>query len=254
MTSLNLITGEPFTIIAPRNSAGTRDDSVLTQPDLVRQILLDHVVLGTKIDITNTTTFNTLGGKAVHVRNKDGKLHANDALIVEPRIEVPNGVVIVVDNYLFPEEKLLRKNHEGNHTRSNDAPGMLTVITVTDDAGNKTTNNATFVENIMQVLSYLKSGVRVFQHFLSRSNVSQLLKEGKNEEIVPFDTLTTQYCCINMYKLTFQAFAFGKINFRSSSLKFSSFSSELTLFQFFVEIRWKIAENFCKIEPKLAML
>lgn len=130
-------------------------------------------MLGSQIDISNITSFNTLGGRPVHVHHKDGKLYANDALVLQPRIEVPNGVVIVIDNYLFPEEQMLRKN---SSNLSNDAPGMLTVVTVTDDV--KTSSNASFVENIMQVLSFLKSGVRVFQHFLSRSNVTQLLKEG----------------------------------------------------------------------------
>lgn len=166
-----MISDEPFTILAPRNSAGTRDDSVLSQPDLVKQLLLDHVVLGSQIDITNITSFNTLGGRSVKVYHKDGKLYANDALVIEPKISVPNGVVIVVDNYLFPEEQILK-----NRSYSNDEPGMLSVVTVTDDVK---VSNASFVENISQILSFLKSGVRVFQHFLSRSNVSQLLKEGE---------------------------------------------------------------------------
>lgn len=138
----------------------------------MKQILLDHVVLGSQIDITNISSFNTLGGRGVHVYHKDGKLYANDALVIEPRIEVPNGVLIVIDNYLFVEDQLVKKNA----SLSNDEPGMLSVITVTDEVK---VSNASFVENIMQVLSFLKSGVRVFQHFLSRSNVSQLLKEGE---------------------------------------------------------------------------
>lgn len=167
-----MVSDEPFTILAPKNSAGNNDQNILTQPDLVRQILLDHVVLGSQIDISNITTFNTLGGRTVKVHQQNGALYANDAKILMPKIDVPNGVVIVLDNYLFPEEQILRKN--GSY--SEVEPGLLSVVTVTDDVK---LANASFVENIMQVLSFLKNSVRVFQHFLARSNVSQLLKEGK---------------------------------------------------------------------------
>lgn len=43
----------------------------------------------------------------------------------------------------------------------------------------KNTNNTKFIDNIYQVLSFFKEGVRVFQHFLSKSNVSKVLKDGK---------------------------------------------------------------------------
>lgn len=86
---------------------------------------------------------------------------------------MPNGVLIILDNYLFPEEQALK-----NTTRSKLDVGMLSIVTAKEE--NKTTpSNTSFVENVLQVLSFLKSGVRVFQHFLSRSNVSQLLVDGE---------------------------------------------------------------------------
>ena len=132
------------------------------------------MVLGSRIDLTNVTddaSFKTLGGRTVHVRHiKDGKLKANDANIVERKVEVPNGLLVVLDNYLFPEEQVAKKS---------PTQGKLVDIAnfaPSEDAKNQ--SNTTFVENVMEVLSFLKSGVRVFQHFLSRSNVSKLLEDG----------------------------------------------------------------------------
>jgi transforming growth factor-beta-induced protein len=140
----------------------------------VKKLLLDHVVLGSRIDLTNVTgdtSFKTLGGRTVHVRRtKDDKLKANDANIVERKVEVPNGLLVVLDNYLFPEEQV---------TKENATQGKLVDIAAfapSEDAKNQ--SNTTFVENVMEVLGFLKSGVRVFQHFLSRSNVSKLLDDG----------------------------------------------------------------------------
>jgi hypothetical protein len=105
-----------------------------------------------------------------------GTLYANGAKILEPRVEVPRGILVVVDNYLFPEELVIgNQSAEASFPPGHTAESLVTITAA--DVGN--TRNATFLENVNQVLSYLKSGVRVFQQFLGNSNVSQLLKNGK---------------------------------------------------------------------------
>lgn len=80
---------------------------------------------------------------------------------------------MILDNYLFPDDKILE-----NTTQSKLDIGMLSVVSTKEEA-KIAVSNTSFVENILEVLSFLKSGVRVFQHFLSRSNVSHLLIDGK---------------------------------------------------------------------------
>lgn len=170
--------------MAPRNSASSRDEGVLQQPELVKKLLLDHIVLGQRIDLTNLTEemkFRTLGNREVIVRKlKEGnKLQANGATIIEPKVIVPNGLLVVIDNYLFPDDQIIKRNT----TQGKLDIGMLSVVNVNKEEAKTASietapTNTSFVENIMQVLSFLKSGVRVFQHFLSRSNVSHLLIEG----------------------------------------------------------------------------
>jgi hypothetical protein len=103
-----------------------------------------------------------------------GTLYANGAKILEPRVEVPHGILVVVDNYLFPEEFTVGNlSAEASGTLGDTAESLIT-ITAPDS-----TRNVTFLDSVNQVLSYLKSGVRVFQQFLSNSNLSQILKNGK---------------------------------------------------------------------------
>lgn len=74
-----------------------------------------------------------------------GSLVANGAKVQEDKVDVENGRLIILDNYLFPEDI------QGDHS---------------------------FLQDMYEVLSYLQSGVRVFQHLLGRTNVTKLLKQG----------------------------------------------------------------------------
>lgn len=178
------ITDKPFTILAPTNIAKLHA-SGSQRENYIKQMILDHVVLGSIVNLTNNTeaiSFETLRGKTVHVRRKEDKLLANDVLILQSNVGVPNGVIIVLDKYLFSDELSIKKNtSQGKLNVSSH-----TVVTVKEQP--PVQSNTTFIQNVLQVLSYLKSGVRVFQHFLSRSNVSKLLEDGENYTVfVPTD-------------------------------------------------------------------
>lgn len=169
---------EPYTIFAPQNAATKRIENFLHHPDLVKKLLRDHVVLGTSLDLSNVTsdlTFQTMGGRTVRLRptkEDNSKLKANEVDVIDTR-KIPNGLLVVLDGFLFPDDELMRKNV----TSQSKLVDMSTLSVSKEENKNKL--NASFVDNVLEVLSYLRSGVRVFQHFLSRSNVSKLLQEGK---------------------------------------------------------------------------
>ncbi|XP_063229791.1 uncharacterized protein LOC134534960 isoform X2 [Bacillus rossius redtenbacheri] len=177
---------EPFTIFAPVNSNDTFSpaSSLLTRPDLVKKLLLDHMVLGVKLNLNLNTglSFTTLGGRTVHVRSVNGTLYANKVKVLQPRVEVPHGILVVLDDYLFPEDLAVA---------GASAPPVgesLVRITAPDDARPKNSTSSAFLRSVGQVLSFLKSGVKVFRQFLSRSNVSRLLRDDEEYTVfVPTD-------------------------------------------------------------------
>ena len=68
---------EPFTIFAPRNSVGgalDNHETLKSRPDLIKKLLLDHIVLGVKLDLSLKTafTFTALGGRTVLVHRLNG--------------------------------------------------------------------------------------------------------------------------------------------------------------------------------------
>ncbi|KAL1124421.1 hypothetical protein AAG570_001049, partial [Ranatra chinensis] len=151
---------KPFRILAPLNNVSYQAplEKLKSRPEAVKKLLLDHVVLGQRLDldIGADLSFTTQGGRTVSVRNKKGQqLIANGAKVLSDKIDVNNGRLIVLDNYLFPEDLT------GDHS---------------------------FLQDMTEVLSFLQSGVRVFQHLLARSNVTKLLKQDEDYTVfVPTD-------------------------------------------------------------------
>nr|XP_018901841.1 PREDICTED: transforming growth factor-beta-induced protein ig-h3 [Bemisia tabaci] len=157
---------KPFTILAPRNNASLQisPDKLSSHPEMVKKLLLDHVVLGQRLDLDLRAdlSFTTLGGRTVQVRRKkgdanEGALFANGARVANTKVDVNNdtGRLIIIENYLFSED--FSEDHS-------------------------------FLQDMTEVLSFLQSGVRVFQHLLARSNVTKLLNQDETYTVfVPTD-------------------------------------------------------------------
>ncbi|CAG9771856.1 unnamed protein product [Ceutorhynchus assimilis] len=194
------ISDKPFTIFAPKNRPSEKvRDRLRNSSDieLFKKLLMDQVILGTKVNLSNldeNKIYSTLGGTNVTIyRDNEGAIRVNNATVLEKEIEIPNGILVIVDSYLFDEdEPAISRN-----VSAREAPSAIRPLAFrTQKPANigpsvsniKSQSNASFVENVMEVLSFLKSRVRVFQHFVSRSNVSGLLKEGEEYTVfVPTD-------------------------------------------------------------------
>lgn len=160
----DIITSDkPYTILAPLNNASTQisKERLESHPQVVKRLLLDHVVLGQRLDLNlgANIKFTTLGGRTVNVRNKRTEgavgLFANGAKVINPGIDVSHGRLVILENYLFAED-------------------------LTDDHS--------FLQDMTEVLSFLQSGVRVFQHLLARSNVTRLLSQAESYTVfIPTD-------------------------------------------------------------------
>ncbi|XP_018321992.1 transforming growth factor-beta-induced protein ig-h3 [Agrilus planipennis] len=183
-----VVSDEQFTIFAPSGNVNSQEMSVIETKEQLEQLLLNHIILGSRIDPSNITDgiYKTAGGQLIHVTSKDGKFLANSAGIIESKVVSPNGVLIVIDSYLFLDKSEL--NEEMKNKTLEKPAAILPLIKRKEQDSKTPEGTASFMENVLQVLSYLKSGVRVFHHFLSRSNVSKLIKEDEEYTVlVPTD-------------------------------------------------------------------
>ncbi|KAK6622611.1 hypothetical protein RUM43_008453 [Polyplax serrata] len=129
------ISDKPFTVLSPQNKPTISAEVILSHPDTVKETLLDHIVLGQKLrldDVSGAFHFRTLGGKIVSVQEINGTLYANHAKVIIPRMDVSaGGVLVVLDDYLFPIE-ITQTESPRNTTRV--ANEEYTVLIPTDHA------------------------------------------------------------------------------------------------------------------------
>jgi uncharacterized surface protein with fasciclin (FAS1) repeats len=100
----------PFTVFAPTDEAfaalpaGTLD-SLLADPEALRQILLYHVVSGavTADQVVGLTSADSVEGSPIAIAVKDGKVYLNDtAQVTATDVMAANGVIHVIDQVILP--------------------------------------------------------------------------------------------------------------------------------------------------------
>jgi transforming growth factor-beta-induced protein len=100
----------PFTVFAPTDDAfaalpaGTLD-SLLADPEALKQILLYHVVSGavTADQVVNLTSADSVEGSPIAIAVKDGKVYLNDtAQVTATDVMASNGVIHVIDQVILP--------------------------------------------------------------------------------------------------------------------------------------------------------
>jgi transforming growth factor-beta-induced protein len=99
----------PFTIFAPTDEAFAKlpagtVDSLLADPDALRDILLFHVVSGelTSRDLIRQHRAMSLQGRALTVNQTGRNVTVNEAGVVTPDIQTSNGIIHVIDTVLIP--------------------------------------------------------------------------------------------------------------------------------------------------------
>ena len=100
----------PFTVFAPTDDAfaklpeGTLE-ALINDKETLKKILLYHVVAGevTSKEVVNLKRAETLAGKNINIKVKDGSVMINDSKIIGADIMASNGVIHVIDTVLLPE-------------------------------------------------------------------------------------------------------------------------------------------------------
>jgi uncharacterized surface protein with fasciclin (FAS1) repeats len=102
----------PFTVFAPTDEAfaklpaGTLDDLLKPEnKDKLRRILTYHVVPGEvrAADVVKLQSATAVSGDTVTVKVRDGKVHVDDANVIQTDIQASNGVIHVIDTVILPK-------------------------------------------------------------------------------------------------------------------------------------------------------
>ncbi len=99
----------PFTVFAPTDEAfaelpeGTVE-SLLADPNALRELLLYHVVPGKVLaaDVVNLKSATTAQGSDINIVVAENGVRINDANVVQTDIEASNGVIHVIDAVILP--------------------------------------------------------------------------------------------------------------------------------------------------------
>ena len=99
----------PFTVFAPTDEAFAKlpegtVESLLENPEQLKQVLLYHVVPGRVMaaDVVKLDSATTAQGSDVNIMLADGGVRVNDANVTATDIETSNGVIHVIDTVIIP--------------------------------------------------------------------------------------------------------------------------------------------------------
>ena len=100
----------PFTVFAPTDEAFAKLpagalDSLLANPDKLKQVLLYHVVPGKVMAAdVHTMKAKTAEGASASVVAKNGKVMIDKATVIKTDIVCSNGVIHVIDSVIMPRK------------------------------------------------------------------------------------------------------------------------------------------------------
>lgn len=104
-----LATGGPYTVFAPTDAAFAKlppgtVDTLIANPDQLREILLYHVVPGSvsSDEVVKLDRATTAQGSDVRIAVRDGSVLVNDATVTQADIKTSNGVIHVIDTVILP--------------------------------------------------------------------------------------------------------------------------------------------------------
>lgn len=99
----------PFTVFAPTDEAFAKlpegtVETLLANPDQLREVLLYHVIPGKVLaaDVVTLKHATTAQGSDVDILVADDGVRINDANVVQTDIETSNGVIHVIDSVILP--------------------------------------------------------------------------------------------------------------------------------------------------------
>ncbi|XP_058122735.1 uncharacterized protein LOC131293659 [Anopheles ziemanni] len=184
----------PFTLIVPdKIDAGALDRSEFK----TQEFLFEHTVPGALIEVKDQNTYINLNQRPVHINLScidmlmAYEINESAKVLTKRNITEHLSLVFIVGNLtdsgnhsVSANTKLNKRNIKENN-RYNE-PQRLEMKNVTKEQVTSKENR--IGQNLMNFLASMKSGTKVFQHFFSSSNLSQLADHSAYMVFIPSDT------------------------------------------------------------------
>ncbi|XP_037957163.1 uncharacterized protein LOC119687063 [Teleopsis dalmanni] len=202
----------PFTLIIPKMDLRT-----IEKPRL-KEFMLEHLIPGKAFDDYHgdEDTYGNANGHKIVFRKLE-KSHNNVWLLngfqILHKLRInENLTAIAIDGYLGDRKSpYSKRNIQETNSRYNE-PQRLEMRNATNT---HTKNEPILKESkaspLMLFLSNMKSGTKVFQHFLSKSNLTQVMDDGPYTVLIPADNAFQRWHPIDwgFYPFSVQEFTEG---------------------------------------------
>ncbi|XP_075153455.1 uncharacterized protein LOC142227028 [Haematobia irritans] len=189
----------PFTLIIPKIDVRT-----IEKPRL-KEFMLEHMVPGRAFDnyadeesssVASSSSYGNGNGHKIVFRklekSPNGVVWLLNGFQILHRVRInDNLIALAIDGYLGDRKSPYSKRNiqEGSNIRYNE-PQRLEMRNSSSNIAH-TKNEPILKESkaspLMSFLGSMKSGTKVFQHFLSKSNLTQIMDDGSYTILIPTD-------------------------------------------------------------------
>ncbi|ETN59663.1 hypothetical protein AND_008736 [Anopheles darlingi] len=182
-----------FTLIIPDK---IHDDAFEKNETKIREFLFDHIVPGALMEVKDQNTYINLNQRPVHVNLScidmlmAYEINQSAKVLTKRHITEHLNLVFIVGNLTnwhaqnVSTNKLNKRNIQENN-RYNE-PQRLEMKNITKELASNRENR--IGQHVTNFLAGMKSGTKVFQHFFSSSNLSQLIDDSSYMVLIPSDT------------------------------------------------------------------
>ncbi|XP_055376578.1 uncharacterized protein LOC129608849 [Condylostylus longicornis] len=172
----------PFTIIVPKIDVASIEKTRL------KDLALEHLIPGIAFGEFNTDElYGNMHGHKIQFNHVDLRWTLNGLKVIQKIKFNENLTVIFVDGILADKKSAFSKRNIQEHNSYNE-PQRLEMKNTTTKNDVATNKDSTKSSPLMAFLSSMKSGTKVFQHFLLKSNLTQVMDNNRFTILIPADS------------------------------------------------------------------
>ncbi|XP_054742725.1 uncharacterized protein LOC129247577 isoform X1 [Anastrepha obliqua] len=177
----------PFTIIVPKIDVRTIEKTRL------KEFMLEHLIPGKVFEnLADDEVYGNGNGHKIHLykveKSQNSLWLLNGYLILYKMRLNENLMAIAIDSYLGDRKSpYSKRNIQEPNSRYNEPQRLEMRNTTTAHTKIEPILKESKSSPLMSFLNSMKSGTKVFQHFLSKSNLTQIMDDGSYTILIPSD-------------------------------------------------------------------